>query len=238
MVEPPGEAMSDTWQLIEVARRLGFKKQFYYEKETHIEEIYAEYRQHHDNEHHNMAPLHTLRSQPGVMWPYVGGKSTKWRYNSKYDPACTNGEAFHFYGKPDGKAIIWQRPYEPPPESPDKAYPYWLCTGRVLEHWHSGSMTRRIPILHRAMPHGYVELNIADAKRLQIQTGDRVKLTSRRGEIILPAAVNQRGLPAPMQVFVPFFDENMLINELTLDAFDPISKQPDYKKCAVSVEKV
>lgn len=238
MVEPPGEAMSDTWQLIEVARRLGFKAQFYYEKETHIEEIYAEYRQHHDNEHHNMAPLHTLRSQPGVMWPYVGGKSTKWRYNSKYDPACTNGEAFHFYGKPDGKAIIWQRPYESPPESPDETYPYWLCTGRVLEHWHSGSMTRRIPILHRAMPHGYVELNIADAKRLQIQTGDEVKLTSRRGEIILPAAVNQRGLPAPMQVFVPFFDEDMLINELTLDAFDPISKQPDYKKCAVSVEKV
>ncbi|MEH0007333.1 MAG: molybdopterin-dependent oxidoreductase [Flavobacteriales bacterium] len=238
MVEPPGEAMSDTWQLIEVARRLGFKKQFYYEKETHIEEIYAEYRRHHDNEQHNMAPLHILRSQPGAMWPYVGGKSTKWRYNSKYDPACTNGEAFHFYGKPDGKAIIWQRPYEPPPESPDEAYPYWLCTGRVLEHWHSGSMTRRIPILHRAMPHGYVELNIADAKRLQIQTGDKVKLTSRRGEIILPAAVNQRGLPAPMQVFVPFFDENMLINELTLDAFDPISKQPDYKKCAVSVEKV
>ncbi len=238
MVEPPGEAMSDTWQLIEVARRLGFERQFSYEEETHIEEIYAEYRKHHDNDKHNMAPLSVLQSQPGAMWPYVRGKSTKWRYNLKYDPACTNGKDFHFYGKPDGRAVIWQRPYEPAPEVPDEAYPYWLCTGRVLEHWHTGSMTRRIPILHRAMPHAYVELNPADAKRLQIQTGDGVKIRSRRGEITLPAAVNQRGVPAPKQVFVPFFDENSLINELTLDAFDPISKQPDYKKCAVRVEKL
>jgi len=238
MVEPPGEAMSDTWQLIEVARRLGFEKQFYYKKETHIEEIYAEYRKHHNNKKHNMAPLSVLKSQSGALWPYVDGKSTKWRYNSKYDPACTNEKDFHFYGKPDGKAIIYQRPYEPPAESPDNQYPYWLCTGRVLEHWHTGSMTRRIPILHRAMPHSYVEINTEDAKRLQIKTGDKVKLTSRRGEIILPAAINERGVPPPMQVFVPFFDENFLINELTLDSFDPFSKQPDYKKCAVNVEKI
>ena len=99
-------------------------------------------------------------------------------------------------------------------------------------------MTRRIPVLHKAMPHGYVELNPDDAKRLQIRTGDKVRLTTRRGEIVLPASVNQRGVPAPMQVFVPFFDENMLINDLTLDSFCPISKEPDYKKCAVQIEKV
>ena len=237
MVNPPGEAMSDTWQLIEVAKRLGYEKQFYYKEETHIEEIYNEYRRHHEGKKHNMAPLEVLKSQPGAMWPYVDGKSTKWRFNSKYDPACNNGEEFHFYGKPDGKAIIWQRPYEPAAEEPDNEYPYWLCTGRVVEHWHTGSMTRRIPVLHKAMPHSYVELNPADAKRLQIGTGDKVKLITRRGEIILPASVNQRGVPAPMQVFVPFFDENMLINDITLDSFCPISKEPDYKKCAVNVEK-
>lgn len=98
-------------------------------------------------------------------------------------------------------------------------------------------MTRRIPVLHKAMPHAYVELNPEDAKRLQIKTDDPVRLTTRRGEIILPASVNQRGVPAPMQVFVPFFDEGMLINEITLDSFCPISKEPDYKKCAVRVEK-
>ncbi len=237
MVEPPGEAMSDTWQLIEVARRMGFEKQFYYKKESHVEEIYDEYRRHHEGKKHAMAPLEVLKSQPGVQWPYVNGKPTKWRFNSKYDPACSNGEAFHFYGKPDGKAVIWQRPYEPAPEVPDKEYSFWLNTGRVLEHWHTGSMTRRIPVLHKAMPHAYVELHPEDAKRMQIKTGQTVKLTTRRGTIKLPASVNERGVPVRGQVFVPFFDENLLINDLTLDAFCPISKQPDYKKCAVKVEK-
>jgi nitrate reductase NapA len=87
------------------------------------------------------------------------------------------------------------------------------------------------------MPKAYVELNPADATRLNINQGETVKLTSRRGSIELTAVVNGRGLPAEGQVFVPFFDERVLINELTLDAYCPISKQPDYKKCAVKVEK-
>ncbi|OEK08182.1 nitrate reductase catalytic subunit [Flavivirga aquatica] len=238
MIQPSGEAMSDTWQIVEVAKRLGYEKQFYYKEETHIEEIYNEYRRHHEGKKHAMAPLEVLKTQPGAQWPYVDGKSTKWRFNSEYDPACSNGEKFHFYGKPDGKAVIWQRPYEPAPEVPDKDYPFWLCTGRVIEHWHTGSMTRRIPVLHKAMPHAYVELNPEEAKQMQIRTGDSVKLTTKRGEIILPASVNERGVPEKGQVFVPFFDENMLINDITLDAFCPISKQPDYKKCSVKVEKV
>ena len=183
-----------------------------------------------------MAPLEVLRKQPGALWPYVDGKSTKWRYNSKYDPACTK-EGFDFYGKPEGKAIIWQRPYEPAPEVPDAEYPFWLNTGRVGEHGHTGSMTRRIPVLHQARPHGYVELNPKDASRMNIRQGDQVRLTSRRGSIELPAAINERGVPPEGMVFVPFFDEDLKINELTIDAFDPISKQPDYKKCAVNVEK-
>ncbi len=238
MVDPPGEAMSDTWQLIEVAKRMGYEKQFYYKKDTHIEEIYNEYRKHHDNNKHNLAPLAVLKENSGMQWPYVDGKPTKWRFNSKYDPACSNGETFHFYGKPDGKAVIWQRPYEPAAEAPDEAYPFWLNTGRVVEHWHTGSMTRRIPVLHKAMPKAYVELNPEDAKRMQIKNGDKVRLTTRRGQIVMPASINERGVPAPMQVFVPFFDESLLINDITLDSFCPISKEPDYKKCAVNVEKV
>ncbi len=237
MLEPPGQAMSDTWQIIEIAKRLGYEKQFYYKKETHIEEIYNEYIKFHEGKKHGMAPLKVLKKESGVIWPYVNGKSTQWRFNSKYDPATTK-KGFDFYGKPDGKAIIWLRPYEPAPEIPDNQYPFWLNTGRVLEHWHTGSMTRRIPVLHKAMPYAYVELNPEDAKRMKIKTGDKVKLTTRRGEIILPASVNERGIPAPMQVFVPFFDENLLINDITLDSFCPISKEPDYKKCAVKVEKV
>ena len=237
MLEPPGEAMSDTWQIIEVAKRLGFEKQFYYNEETHIEEIYNEYRKHHVGKKHNMAPLEVLKSQSGALWPFVDGKETKWRYNPKYDPAANSEKEFDFYGKPDGKAVIWQRPYEPAAEEPDNEYPFWLNTGRVVEHWHTGSMTRRIPVLHRAMPKAYVELNPDDAEKMNIKTGDNVKLTTRRGSLTIPASINERGVPTKGQVFVPFFDEGFLINDITLDSFCPISKEPDYKKCAVKVEK-
>lgn len=237
LLEPPGDAMSDTWQLIEVARRMGYGKLFPWKKENHIEEIWKEYRRFHAGPKHEMAPYATLQEQPGVMWPHVNGVSTQWRYNGKYDPAAREGE-FDFYGKPDHRAWVWFRPYELPPESPDKDYPFWLDTGRVIEHWHTGSMTRRVPVLHQAMPSAYVELHPEDADRLKIRDGERVRLVSRRGSIVLPAAIDQRGVPDRGQVFVPFFDESYLINELTLDAFCPISKQPDYKKCAVRVEKV
>ena len=237
LVKPPGEAMSDTWQLIEVARRMGHTKLFPWSYKEHIAKIWAEYRRFHDNDKHRMAPLSELKAMPGVQWPFVNGQGTKWRFNGKYDPACKS-KTWDFYGKPGGKAWIWQRPYEPAAEVPDKNYPFWLNTGRVIEHWHTGSMTRRIPILHRAVPKAYVELNPKDAKKLGVRNGQRVKITSRRGSLVLNATINGRGRPPEGQVFVPFFDESLLINDVTLDAFDPISKQPDYKKCAVKVEKV
>jgi nitrate reductase NapA len=236
MLQPPGEAMSDTWQLIEVARRLGYGELFPWTEENHIEEIWKEYTKFHHGPDHEMATYEVLNERPGVMWPCPGGKETKWRYNAKYDPAA-KGDSFDFYGKPNGRAWIWIRPYEPAAEEPDDEYPFWLNTGRVLEHWHSGSLTRRVSVLHQAVPSSYVELNPADAKRLGIRNGDNVRLSSRRGSIVMRASINERGVPPPGQVFVPFFDESFLINELTLDAFCPISKQPDYKKCSVNVEK-
>lgn len=240
MTDAPGEAMPDAWMTIEVARRMGYGDLFPYSKEKHHEEIYNEYRQFHAGKQHNMAPLAILKKRSGVIWPYIEetGKSTLWRYNSKYDPACDPDKDFDFYGNADGKAVIWQRPYEAAPEMPDNEYPFWLNTGRVIEHWHTGSMTRRIPVLHQAVPHAYVELHPDDARQLGIVNGQKVKVISRRGTTILPASINERGLPARGQVFVPFFDEKMLINDVTLDAFCPISKEPDYKKCAVRIEKL
>ena len=237
LVDPPGEAMSDTWQLIEVARRMGYGTLFPWTENNHIEEIWKEYGRFHEGPDHAMAPYGELQRRPGVMWPFVDGKETQWRYHARTDPAA-KGDSFDFYGKPDHRAWIWFRPYEPAAESPDKDYPFWLNTGRVVEHWHSGSMTRRIPILHKAVPHSYVELHPEDARRLRVKSGDRIRLTSRRGSLVLPALVDGRGRPAVGHVFVPFFDEGLLINELTLDAFCPISKQPDYKKCGVKVERV
>lgn len=100
------------------------------------------------------------------------------------------------------------------------------------------SLTRRVPILHQAVPEAYVEINAQDAERLGIVNGQKVRLVSSRGKLVLRVAIDGRGRPPSGQVFVPFFDESLLINELTLDAYCPISKQPDYKKCAVRVEKI
>ncbi len=237
IVDPPGEAMSDTWQIIEVARRLGYEKQFPWSKDNYIEKIWEEYRRFHAGPKHEMAPYSVLTKRSGVQWPFVGGKETRWRFNPQHDPACGNGKAFDFYGNKDHRAWIWARPYEPAAESPDREYPFWLNTGRVIEHRHTGTMTRRIPVLHNAVPASYVELHPEDAADLGVVNGEKVKIISRRGEITMPAQINGRGVPPRGMVFVPFFDESYLINEVTLDAFCPISKQPDYKKCAVRLEK-
>ncbi len=238
IVPGPGETMSDTWQLIEVARRLGFEKHFPWSEEEYIGKIWEEYRRFHNNPKHNMAPYKVLKQRSGVQWPFVDGKETRWRFNAEHDPACKLGSEFDFYGKPEGKAWIWARPYEPAAESPDAEYNFWLNTGRVIEHWHSGSMTRRVPVLHNAVPESYVEINPEDAADLGVVNGDKVKIISRRGSVTMKALINGRGVPPRGMVFVPFFDESYKINEVTLDAFCPISKQPDYKKCAVRLEKV
>ncbi len=99
-------------------------------------------------------------------------------------------------------------------------------------------MTRRIPQLHQAVPAAYVEMNRADADQFGVKKGDRVKVVSRRGSLELPVEVDGRGRPPRGTLFVPFFDESLLINLVTLDAMDNISKQPDYKKCAVRLERV
>ena len=175
-----------------------------------------------------------------MLWPVVDGKETRYRYAAGYDPYVQKAEGVHFY-KAKGygeKAAFWIRPYHPPAESPDDEYPFWLTTGRVLEHWHTGSMTRRIEQLHQAVPESYVELNRADATSLGVTKGDRVRVSSRRGEVELAVEIDGRGKPPRGSVFIPFFDEARLANLLTLDAMDNISKEPDYKKCAVRVERV
>jgi nitrate reductase NapA len=152
--------------------------------------------------------------------------------------AAGTGIQFYHSSTKDDRAQLWFHPYEPPAEVPDETYPLMMTTGRVLEHWHSGSMTRRIPELSRAMPSAYVEMHSGDARERGISNGDLVLIRSRRGELQIQAWVNGRGRPPRGTVFVPFFDETLLINELTLDAVDPFSKQPDYKKSAVEIVKV
>lgn len=184
---------------------------------------------------HDLAPFETYHKARGLRWPVVDGKETLWRFREGYDPYVKKGEDFRFYGHKDGKAVIFALPYQDPPEMPDKEFDLWLCTGRVLEHWHTGSMTRRVPELHRAVPEAVVFMHPDDAKKRGIQRGMKVKVASRRGEIQLRVETKGRNKPPVGLVFIPFFDEGKLVNKLTLDATCPISKETDYKKCAVKI---
>ncbi|OJX78333.1 nitrate reductase catalytic subunit NapA [Magnetospirillum sp. 64-120] len=186
---------------------------------------------------HDLAPFDMYHKARGLRWPVVDGKETLWRFREGYDPYVKAGEDVKFYGKPDGKAWIIALPYEDPPEMPDAEYDLWLCTGRVLEHWHSGSMTRRVPELHKAVPAATCFMNPNDAKKRNLRNGDVVKVASRRGEVSLRVDTRGRNRPPEGLVFIPFFDETVLANKLTLDATCPISKETDYKKCAVKVSK-
>ncbi|MCW8835552.1 MAG: nitrate reductase catalytic subunit NapA [Rhodospirillales bacterium] len=186
---------------------------------------------------HEMAEFEVYHNARGLRWPVIDGKETLWRFREGYDPHVKAGEGVKFYGKPDGKAAIIFAPYEPPAESPDKEYDLWLSTGRVLEHWHSGSMTRRVPELHRAYPSAQVYMHPDDAEARGLKRGDAIKISTRRGEVLTRVETRGRNKPPVGLVFMPWFDESQLTNKLTLDATDPLSKETDFKKCACKVVK-
>ncbi|TBM25831.1 nitrate reductase catalytic subunit NapA [Hafnia paralvei] len=187
---------------------------------------------------HDLAPFDEYHKARGIRWPVVNGKETLWRYREGFDPFVKVGESVRFYGKPDGKAVIFALPFEPAAEVPDKEFDLWLSTGRVLEHWHTGSMTRRVPELHRAFPEAVLFIHPLDAKQRGLRRGDKVKVSSRRGELVSIVETRGRNRVPQGLVYMPFFDAAQLVNNLTLDATDPLSKETDFKKCAVKVEKV
>jgi len=206
----------------------------YYVQKGLFEE-YAEFGRGHG---HDLAPFDTYHQVTGLRWPVVDGKETRWRYREGYDPYVKKGEGIRFYGHPDGKAVLYALPYEPAAEEPDNEFPYWLCTGRVLEHWHSGSMTRRVPELYRAFPNAVAFIHPEDARALDMRRGDMVELVSRRGTMRTRVETRGRVKPPRGLVYVPWFDASQLINKLTLDATCPVSLQTDFKKCAISMRKV
>ncbi len=199
--------------------------------------LFEEYAQFGRGKAHDLAPFETYHRTRGLRWPVVRGQETLWRFREGYDPYVKKGEGVKFYGRQDGRAVIFALPYEPAAEAPDRKYDLWLTTGRVLEHWHSGSMTRRVPELHRAYPNAQVFMHPEDAQARGLQRGVKVKVISRRGEMITRVETRGRNKPPRGVVFIPWFDESQLVNKLTLDATCPISKQTDFKKCAVRIEK-
>ncbi|MCA1732512.1 MAG: nitrate reductase, partial [Acidobacteria bacterium] len=136
----------------------------------------------------------------------------------------------------DNKAVIWLRPQKPPEEVPDAEYPFYFTTGRNIEHWHTGTMTRNCKELRNANYETMAEINPADATRLGIKTGDKVRVSSRRGSDVFRAKVaetSSKGL-----VYMHMHDPDHMCNLLTNDVVDPGSKQPEFKICAVKMEKV
>ncbi len=195
-------------------------------------EEYAEFGRGHG---HDLAPFDMYHEARGLRWPVVSGRETRWRYREGSDPYARAGTGWDFYGNDDHRAVIWALPYEPPAESPDGEYDLWLSTGRVLEHWHSGSMTMRVPELYKAFPAAVVFMNPDDARARGLKRGDEVRVISRRGEMRSRVETRGRNRMPQGLVFVPWFDAGQLINKATLDATCPISKQTDFKKCAVKV---
>ena len=219
--------------------------------------LWEEYRRFGIDHYHDLAPFDRYHGARGLKWPYVDGKETQWRFNAKYDPYVKKegGDEFAFYGpalktiaKGDlqginstekvtlkNKAKIFFRPYMDPPEMPDQQYPLWLSTGRVLEHWHSGTMTMRVPELYRAVPEAFCYMNKSDAIKQGFKHGDLIWIESRRGKVKAHIDLRGRNTTPPGMVYVPWFDEKVLINKVTLDATCPMSKQTDFKKCAVKI---
>ena len=207
-------------------------KHFGYYVQKGLFEEYAAFGRGHG---HDLAPYETYHGTRGLRWPVVDGKETRWRYREGTDPYVEAGSGFQFYGNPDKRAVIWAVPWQPAAEAPDEEYDLWLTTGRVLEHWHSGSMTMRVPELYQAVPGALLYIHPDDAEARGLRRGDVARVVSRRGEVRVRVETRGRNKPPRGLVFVPWFDASVLINKVTLDATDPISKQTDFKKCAVKV---
>ncbi len=199
--------------------------------------LFEEYAQFGRGHGHDLAPFERYHEERGLRWPVVDGKETRWRYREGHDPYVEAGSELQFYGFPDNKAKIIFAPYEAPPEAPDEEYDLWFCTGRVLEHWHSGSMTRRVPELHRSFPLAVVYMHPDDAADRELRHGQEIKVKTRRGEVTSRISTKGRNKMPRGLVFMPWFDEGQLTNKLTLDATCPLSKQTDFKKCACKVER-
>ncbi len=218
VLEPPGEARTDWRITAEIATRMGYPMT--YESSA---EIFAEFAALTKNYH---GLTHELLGQSGKLWPCP-------------DPQTEDGVQILFgesFPTPSGRGKFVPCPYQPADELPDDEYPFVLNTGRVLEHWHTGTMTRRSQALSAIEPEAFVAVNPGELDRLQIADGEMVRVSSRRGTIVLAARSDDS--VATGSVFIPFHFREAAANALTTDALDPYGKIPEFKFCAVRIEAV
>ena len=252
--DPPGEARPDFDVLLDLAGRLEKRgvvpKGYIAGKIETTDDIWDEMRLASKDTAYDFMGMtrERLKNERGIRWPAPteDHPGTARRFVKGDDPLLDRGPYadasvamgdIKFYAAPDHRAVVWLRPGKPPAEQTDDEYPYVLSTGRVLEHWHTGTMTMKAEELRRAHPRCFVEIHPSDALELGVEDGDRVRITSRRGEAVIPAKVVD--VPRPGMVFVPMHweDADSLINRVTIDAYDPGSKQPEFKVCAVKLAR-
>jgi formate dehydrogenase major subunit len=216
-VEAPGDARQDWWIIQEIAKRIGLDWDY-----RGPADVFAE--------------MHAcMPSIKGITWDRLEREdAVTYPCDSVDEPGH---EVIFGDGFPtaDGRGLFVPAGLVPPDEMPDEAYPFVLTTGRQLEHWHTGQMTRRAKILNALEPEAVCEMAPGDAVRLGIAAGDTVHLTTRRGAITLAARLADR-IPEGA-VFVPFCYAEAAANLLTNPALDPVGKIPELKYCAVRVEK-
>ena len=216
-LSPPGDARQDLWIINEIARRLGLDWRY-----EHPREVFEEMRQ-------GMASIR------GITWERLEREgSVTYPCASADDP----GQPIVFaerFPTDDGRAHLVPATPTLAAESPDAQYPMVLITGRQLEHWHTGAMTRRAVALDAIEPQATASMNSGELARLGVAAGERVALRTRRGAIVLHARADD-GVPSGA-VFVPFAFAEAAANLLTNPALDPVGKIPEFKYCAVRVER-
>ncbi|MDI6720430.1 MAG: formate dehydrogenase subunit alpha [Methanomicrobiales archaeon] len=219
-VEPPGEAKDD-WQIIsELAAKMGYAAQFPYKS---AEEIF--------NEMAKLTPSYAGMTYARLSKP----EALHWPCPSADHPGTPILHKDKF-AHPDGLGVFFPIEFKPPAEVPDAQYPFVLTTGRCIWQWHTGTMTRRSESLEKEAPTGWIEINVEDARELGIKDGEAVKAITRRGEVKVPAKVTKDIKKGVM--FMPFHYKECAANVLTNNALDPIAKIPEFKACAVRVEKI
>jgi assimilatory nitrate reductase catalytic subunit len=169
-----------------------------------------------------------IEQHGGIQWPFREGDDDPGASRRLY----TDGR----FQTPDGRANLVPTTWEPFPEQPSTDYPLVLNTGRTVEHWHTRTKTGNVPILERLSPEAWVEMNPLDARLLRLAPQGRVDVVSRRGRM-RNVQLRVTETIAPGQVFVPFHYAEANANEVTQSAFDPVSREPNYKQSAVRVER-
>jgi nitrate reductase NapA len=237
-VKPAGEARPDFQILCDLARRLGHTKLLPWRTPAEAWEEILALSKGTAYDFGGMSRA-ALKEAHGLLWPLpiAGHPGTKRRYVKGEDPLVPAEHAgrIRFYGRPSGKAVVWLRPHQPPAEVPDPEYPFFFTTGRVIEHWHTATMTRNCTELRHANLEAVVELHPEDGRKLGVKSGDLVKVTSRRGAETFRARLVEGARPG--LAFVHMHDPDRMCNRITIDAVDPISRQPEFKICAVKLEK-